>query len=815
VCFARPPAPRRPWGAESVPLHVAIVDMQPISPAIGGGRLRLLGLYHGLGGDCQATYLGSYDWPGQPSRTAQLSATLTEHTVPLSEEHFAAADRWRDLAGGRVVIDVAFPLLAHLSPAFVNAAREVVAEADVVVFSHPWIFPLVADRLGNKLVVYDAQNVEGVLRAELLGAGGIGELLSRRVALVEAELCRRADLVLACSPEDRGAFQRIYRVDPTKVALVSNGAFTEVIGPAEAAQRAAARRAEGLGDDPVCLFMGSLYPPNVDAAAFIAQNLAPALPGLRFVVAGGVGDALGGVPVPSNVTLTGVVSAERHRALLAAADLAVNPVLTGSGTNVKMFEFMAAGLPIVTTPAGARGIPQDGDEVFLVSESDGIAAAIARLVEDPRLAGGVGRTARRHAVTRYSWETISERLGHLLRRAWQTRRCRRPYFSVIVPTLGRPQQLTALLRRLEMQTCKDFEVVVVDQNPIPSEPPATTLDLALIRTPHPGAARSRNTAALCARGVALAFTDDDCEPLPDWLAKARGHFDHPATVGVEGRIMGHPGVEEEAHWVQNEGIEGLGFLTANLLLRRETFVRVGGFDESFDHPHFREDSDLAWRCLAWGRIPFAEDVLVYHAPHASRRSEEKMERAFAKDALLYKRHPHAYRCLHARERHSGKDSYRRGLLRGAEEYGVDVTPLLEPARGGPVTDWRGTVLFRSVPQVVAAGTTFTTKLTVTNEGDVGWRVLGDDDAQNAVHLSYRWFDAGGQIAVLSGARTSLPYDVKPGEALDASCRVLAPTAAGAYVLLVTLVQEGVSWADQDASMAAVRQLTVVAGPPGR
>ena len=79
-----------------------------------------------------------------------------------------------------------------------------------------------------------------------------------------------------------------------------------------------------------------------------------------------------------------------------------------------------------------------------------------------------------------------------------------------------------------------------------------------------------------------------------------------------------------------------------------------------------------------GQIPFAEGGLVYLPPHATRRPDEVMERAFAKDALLYKRHPRAYRCLHARERHSGKESYRCGLLRGAEEYGVEVTPLLEP-----------------------------------------------------------------------------------------------------------------------------------------
>lgn len=54
-------------------LRVAVLDMQPITPAIGGGRQRLLGLYHALGSAIDCTYVGSYDWPGEPARDQQLT----------------------------------------------------------------------------------------------------------------------------------------------------------------------------------------------------------------------------------------------------------------------------------------------------------------------------------------------------------------------------------------------------------------------------------------------------------------------------------------------------------------------------------------------------------------------------------------------------------------------------------------------------------------------------------------------------------------------------------------------------------------------
>ena len=66
--------------------------------------------------------------------------------------------------------------------------------------------------------------------------------------------------------------------------------------------------------------------------------------------------------------------------------------------------------------------------------------------------------------------------------------------------------------------------------------------------------------------------------------------------------------------VTNVGFEGIGFMTANLFLRRETFAAIDGFDGQFDQPHFREDTDLGWRALEHGAIPFARDVRVYHPP---------------------------------------------------------------------------------------------------------------------------------------------------------------------------------------------------------
>ncbi|MDR3450656.1 MAG: glycosyltransferase family 4 protein, partial [Alphaproteobacteria bacterium] len=338
-------------------MKVAILDMQPIEPAVGGGRLRLLGLYHGLGPDIQATYVGTYDWPGPGYRRHMLSDNLEEIDIPLTDAHFQAAEEAKQRAGGRNVIDCVFHLQAHLSPDYVAKAREVARDADVVVFSHPWIFPLTRDALdfSRQLIVYDSHNVEGALRHDLLKDHPGGVEVAKEVASVERSLCDAADLILACSPEDGRKFTELYGAPPDKIRLIPNGVFVRGIAPADLTAKAAARKACNLGGKPAAIFIGSAYAPNLEAARFIARELAPALPEVVFVIAGGVGEQIRAElsgRTPKNLVITGSVDENRKKELLLASDLALNPMFSGSGTNIKMFDFMAAGLPTVTTPVG-------------------------------------------------------------------------------------------------------------------------------------------------------------------------------------------------------------------------------------------------------------------------------------------------------------------------------------------------------------------------------------------------------------------------------------------------------------------------------
>jgi glycosyltransferase involved in cell wall biosynthesis len=667
--------------SEASPRRVATLDMQPIDPPVGGGRLRLLGLYHDLGKDFRCHYVGTFDWPGEAFRDHWLSDTLREISVPLSDEHHGAAASLALRCGGKTVIDLAFSQQGHLSQDYIRRVRQEIREADVVVFSHPWVFPLVADALQpHQVVVYDSQNVEGFLRAQLLDESNPAEAEVLRQAVTdEYDVGVRADLVLACSHSDLARFNRIYEFDPGKMRVMPNGVMAFSMVPPTNRDREAIRKKLALPVDAfVAVFIGSPYGPNLEAAEFIATRLARALPDVTFVIAGGVSEAVSARQ--KNLVCTGRLDEADKLNWLRASNIAVNPMFSGSGTNIKMFDFMALGLPTVVTDIGARGIEEGASACFVRvgNNKEAFVEAIKNLRDNKAVRKEFGASARACVEASYSWERISRHLGDVFRNRAHWGGQAAPRFSVIVPSYRRHGKLTELMQALSSQIERDFEVIIVDQSDErwPDEHRPFGIPSTYIHTDVKGAVGARNTGAAIANGKVLAFTDDDCLPQPDWLLSAREYFENDAVVGVEGMVASDHFGDPEWRPVTNVGFEGLGFMTANMMVRCSAFQLLGGFDLAFDKPHFREDTEFGWRLQAFGVVPYGENVVVFHP--AQPRSEERESVAaraefFRKDALLYKKHPEKYRELFLYERHFEKyPGFAENLEAGFVSLGLEM-----------------------------------------------------------------------------------------------------------------------------------------------
>ncbi|HET8877630.1 MAG TPA: glycosyltransferase, partial [Casimicrobiaceae bacterium] len=124
---------------------------------------------------------------------------------------------------------------------------------------------------------------------------------------------------------------------------------------------------------------------------------------------------------PVNVRLVGKLSEEDKLQYLQSADIAVNPMFAGSGTNIKMFDFMAAGLPVVATSMGARGICGETRYGVIVCDADRMTGAIARLVADGATCRRLGEANREWVMRDFSWEKLSPALGVKLRESLAAR----------------------------------------------------------------------------------------------------------------------------------------------------------------------------------------------------------------------------------------------------------------------------------------------------------------------------------------------------------------------------------------------------------
>lgn len=191
-----------------------------------------------------------------------------------------------------------------------------------------------------------------------------------------------------------------------------------------------------------------------------------------------------------------------------------------------------------------------------------------------------------------------------------------PQFSLIVATFGRLAQTRRLFESLVQQTCKRFELIVVDQN-VDGLLDGLVLEFASrlnLRHLHSekGASRARNVGLAQATGAIVAFPDDDCWYFPDTLERVERFLaDQPHADGVCGRSLfvpasgGRQRFAPQAGWISAHRV-WFQVTAFALFLRRRVTDSAGGFDETLGPGAgtlwgSAEESDLVMRALQQGR----------------------------------------------------------------------------------------------------------------------------------------------------------------------------------------------------------------------
>jgi glycosyltransferase involved in cell wall biosynthesis len=299
--------------------------------------------------------------------------------------------------------------LYRRSPEYLRVLRDAAEGAHAVIASHPYTFPAIREVTSGP-VWYEAHNVEAILKADVLSSGDCARGLLADVEEVERACCREAELVWACSVEDRDELISRYGAPADHVVVVPNGVALEHFSYASSSVRRDRKRSLGMDGRFLALFIGSWHQPNVVGVGNLLQ-IAAVHRTTEFVIVGSINMALAGRRVPSNVDLTGVVSGEFKAAVLGIADVALNPVTSGSGTNIKMLDYFASGVPVISTRFGARGLGVRAGEHYLGVDLDQFAGALTMAREtDLGALDALAQAARAHVERTLTWSAVAESL---------------------------------------------------------------------------------------------------------------------------------------------------------------------------------------------------------------------------------------------------------------------------------------------------------------------------------------------------------------------------------------------------------------------
>lgn len=203
----------------------------------------------------------------------------------------------------------------------------------------------------------------------------------------------------------------------------------------------------------------------------------------------------------------------------------------------------------------------------------------------------------------------------------------KPKYSVIVPVYNRVDEMADLMRSLSEQTCKDFEVVVVEDGS--TQPCGDVVeaypDVAsqYFYKPNEGRSIARNYGMERARGGWFIFYDSDCVIPPDYFEKLRNTLDRTGFDCFGGPDAAHDSFSSTqkainfamTSFLTTGGIRGgkvsmekFTPRTFNMGFKREVYDKVGGFREMFS-----EDIDISTRIRNAGfKIGLLSDAKVYH-----------------------------------------------------------------------------------------------------------------------------------------------------------------------------------------------------------
>lgn len=376
-------------------LRILTVVSYPCFPAWSGGKVRAVALARGL---AHAGHDVTVLTPWHPAQRREL----------YGNEPFRLRQVAYPFVLPLLLKDRPFPyaVLASVHPGLSAWVTPLFRRFDVIHFAQVSFAGLLDAVPASATVGYDAQNVEYDYIRDEARSSRISRLSGRRALHLERRLIERADCVFTVSKADQERLGELYGLSASNSVLAPNG--IPGCRPAAPDPARLIARIPRLARYPRwAIYSGSDVRHNRIAVELLLQRVAPRAPGIGFVIHGTCGNTLRGSCAVPNVFFDPEIGRFADYAVTGMAGL--NPCISGSGTNLKLLQYLSHGLPTISTPFGMRGY-EGLERHVLIREPDEFASALtAGEFPSPPSAGEL--------MERFSWRSITRNMADAYVRA--------------------------------------------------------------------------------------------------------------------------------------------------------------------------------------------------------------------------------------------------------------------------------------------------------------------------------------------------------------------------------------------------------------
>ncbi len=391
-------------------LRILWLKTGPLHPLDTGGKLRTYHMLRELSRTHDVTYLSlcPKDVPAEAQEKAG-EYSQKQIWIPWRETPKRSPAFFTELATNLAFSRLPYVITKYRSEGMAQAIQsEDAGKHDLIVcdFLTPAVNLFAGNRIPRTPTLLFQHNVESLIwRRMHENAKGPARCYLKgqwqRMLRFEREACGQCRGVVTVSDADAQLLRE--RLGLSNVlGSVPTGVDTDYFAAASGTKKPAS-----------LMFLGSMdWMPNIDGALWFAEKIWPRIkekvPGVSWTI-------VGRKPTPAiqalaasdpAIRVTGTV--EDVRPYLAEAELMIVPLRVGGGTRIKIYEGMAAGVPVISTTIGAEGLCiRDGENIVLADDPEAFARMTIELLSQKERREGIGHSGQTLVRDHFSWRSVA------------------------------------------------------------------------------------------------------------------------------------------------------------------------------------------------------------------------------------------------------------------------------------------------------------------------------------------------------------------------------------------------------------------------